>query len=284
MSSRYFNYTDFAWLKNFYGLPIKDAGENLLSVSYISRPRTLDEHLTVLKEERKLDAVSRLVLIHDMRQIESGLWAPSVPLNDYYTIQWPTSTPIFSDPKPKVDPPAEPEFEVDLTEALVGWKSLNFNNGFLNSIYTGRRLQPLKAATAACRCTSLTKPHQHPPAVNGTCGFYAADDIEDTNWDYQEPLTVLCEVYGWGRYVRGDAGWRSQQMYLKAIHLTECQSSMVEDLKKYQVPIHIKSEIQIYDPEEAGYEHGQEGAAWDLGAGEGAGPAEGDEEGAGEEA
>lgn len=62
------------------------------------------------------------------------------------------------------------------------------------------------------------------------------------------------EVYGWGRYVRGEDGWRSQFSYPKAFHLRKDQSHRVDMLKQYKVPIYLDTPLNVYDPQEEGYE------------------------------
>jgi hypothetical protein len=66
---------------------------------------------------------------------------------------------------------------------------------------------------------------------------------------------VLGEVYGWGRYIRGDEGWRSQYQYPKAFHLpVDAAPEMLEGLKKYHVPIYVEQPQLLYNPAEEGYE------------------------------
>jgi hypothetical protein len=79
---------------------------------------------------------------------------------------------------------------------------------------------------------------------------------------------VLGEVYGWGRYIRGDIGWRAQYAYPKCFYLKANQMNHVDFLRTFHVPIYIEQPIKIYNPEEDGYEHRNDEAHGYFGAGE----------------
>ena len=168
-----------------------------------------------------------------------------------------------------VEPP-DPEFETNMVEALVGWKGWDLNDcGQLRShSYQGEWLpdRPFEA-----RCSSGCKLI---PREKHSCGIYGATE-KTTAHHYG---TVRGEVYGWGRYVRGTDGWRTQFAYPKAFHLEFGQEGLIEPLKAYHVPIYVSQPLRIYNPEEDGYttggndedrrdeEDGSSGAADDSGS------------------
>jgi hypothetical protein len=120
---------------------------------------------------------------------------------------------------------------------------------------------PLQAE-GKCRWKHELAPHEH-----CSCGIYAADSIDNAPGDPDDTELVLGEVYGWGRYVRGDRGWRAQFAYPKSFHLRSNQAEHVDPLRKYHVPIYIEQPMKIYDPVEEGYEHREDDENWNLGAG-----------------
>ena len=158
---------------------------------------------------------------------------------------------------PKPLPPPEPDFEINMMEALVGWKSWQIrkvsiagvDHGML--IYSQRNIEavwfPEKAFVASCEsgkhCPKV-------PAEKDTCGIYAGGKPDETN-GYGK---ILGEVYGWGRYVRGESGWRSEFAYPKSFHLKAGQEEFIDELKKYRVPIFVQQPLRIYDPREDGYD------------------------------
>lgn len=77
---------------------------------------------------------------------------------------------------------------------------------------------------------------------------------------------ILGEVFGWGRYVRGGIGWRSQFAYPKSFYLKSSQVNLIDHLRPYHVPIYVEQPVLIYNPEEDGYEHGTHEAHRNLGA------------------
>ena len=178
------------------------------------------------------------------------------------------------------EPNREPDFEVDLTEPLVGWKSVDFDEekGILRSQNSCFWI-PLEATKAECYCGHEEAHFHKPPVVHGSCGIYAVDNNDDNDYgDSDSSTNVRIEVYGWGRYVRGYNGWRSEFAYPKAIHLGPNQDSIVEALKAYAVPIYIQREVMTYDPKEDGYECRSYEATRNLGTSEVTDSREGDYE------
>jgi len=162
------------------------------------------------------------------------LFAPS-PLFQYF----------MREEKEEIKPPTE--FEVNLTQALVGWKEWGIERKLLHSFHDGSPWEPLSAYSAEC-----VKHCKMVPNENHTCGIYALENRVGA-WE-QEYDTVLGEVYGWGRYVRGGKGWRSEFAYPKAFYLRRDQEDLVKHLKKYRVPIHLQIEARVFDPAEGGYD------------------------------
>lgn len=145
------------------------------------------------------------------------------------------------------------KFEVNMVEALVGWKGWSINNDKLLSAYSSMWL-PEKPFEAKCGNGGNCKS----PNVACTCGAYAADKRETAHAGKGK---VLGQVYGWGRYVRADSGWRAQFAYPKSFFLMEDQVEWIEILKPYRVPIYITQPFKIYDPTEDGYE-GEDDGDW----------------------
>jgi hypothetical protein len=141
----------------------------------------------------------------------------------------------------------ESEFEVNLAEPLIGWKAWYFDDKFIWT--TGRsKWIPGKPFEALCLRDDVL-PHRLPSPIEAcTCGIYAS-----TRSKAEENGEVVGEVYGWGRYVRGDKGWRAQYAYPKAFYLNYRQARLIEPLQKYHVPIFIDEPMRIYDPSEEGY-------------------------------
>jgi hypothetical protein len=158
--------------------------------------------------------------------------------------------------KPKVEPP----FEMNMMEALIGWKRWKLsgdriisNNGPIVWIPD----TPLKAICTTKRCEDA-------PIVHHGCGIYAVDKEEQTEKNYGP---VLGQVFGWGKYVRGEKGWRSQYAYPMRFLLEPGQESFLDVLKLYHVPVFTKTNVvmsqdkllavydllQVYNPEEEGY-------------------------------
>jgi hypothetical protein len=143
--------------------------------------------------------------------------------------------------------PPEPAFEVDMMEPLVGWRrwrAVGPNGAVLSSINSPSVWHPLEAFEAKCRHAE----HDDVPRLYCTCGIYALDREGEYDMYY-----VLGEVYGWGRYVRGNGGWRAQFAYPKAFHLLPEQVNYMESLKRFRVPIDVWEKNPKYDPREDGY-------------------------------
>lgn len=199
----------------------------------------------------------------------SGLYV-FPPRLDYYSLSYPTGW--LSTAFQKVDAPetVEPEFEVDLVEPLCGWKTLDFDekSGMLASNYNDATWPFCAPFAAECGCG---RDHR-PPAVYGSCGVYALDaKIDPAECGSHD---VIVELYGWGRYVRSDLGWRSEFAYPRAIYLRKTQAPLVKPLSRYRVPIFVDVPQCFYLPEEDGYEHRQEEAPRDSGANEAPDPEE----------
>jgi hypothetical protein len=149
-------------------------------------------------------------------------------------------------------------FETDLTVALVGWRIWKVNaeekalqsQNFFQTVDTLWR--PDMPFTASCGLG-----HNHAvPAEFCQCGIYAKDDLETL--EGMEYAGVYGQVYGWGRYVRGDKGWRAQYAYPKRFYLTrnyarEISPETMDILKAFHVPIYVEQPMMFYNPEEDGY-------------------------------
>lgn len=166
--------------------------------------------------------------------------------------------------KPKDESP----FEVNMMEALVGWKALSVEDGKIYSASMAGISWPIdEPLVAVCK---NGKDHKDSPYEHCSCGIYASERREGAE-DYRhqsDPEDFLALVYGWGKYVRGNSGWRSQYAYPKCFYLEQSQALLVESLKAYHVPIYIEQPTLIYNPEEDGYEHREEATDWNCGAAE----------------
>lgn len=160
--------------------------------------------------------------------------------------------------------PVESPFEVNLTEALVGWRRWRLWGELLGSWNHFGNWPVDEALTSRC---DICAEHVTPPYEHCSCGIYAADSMDDVPESVHQDSDVLGQVYGWGRYVRGEGGWRAQFAYPKSFHLGAHQGDLVEPLRKYHVPIFIDQPIRVYDPSEEGYEHREDDQSWNLGAG-----------------
>jgi hypothetical protein len=156
-------------------------------------------------------------------------------------------------------PPPKPEvkFEVNLMEALVGWKGWGVSTkegqkGLLVTSGGACVWLPDEAMKAKCRNNPN---HVGVVFENCTCGFYATDKKEGAKGYGQ----VLGQVYGWDRYVRGSEGWRAEYAYPKMFLLKEDQVDLVDQLRAYHCPIYVEQPVLLYSPKEDGYE-GEEDA------------------------
>ena len=206
------------------------------------------------------------VLFSDFEKNEgASLYTPKNPVDAllsplFHYMTTPIPSFFYKEEREEKPAPVEPEFEVNLTEALVGWKSWGWNSG--RKELTSAFHQPWEPEVAAkAFCPNPIRGHGFPglrkqqlrcpevPAFQHSCGIYAVDNVEDVQDGY-----ILGEVYGWGRYVRGEQGWRAQFAYPKCFHLREGQALLIEHLKQYHVPIFVKQEVRMYSPEEDGYD------------------------------
>lgn len=159
--------------------------------------------------------------------------------------------------EPKSASPPESPFEVNMMECLVGWKGWKLNaKGFIQSPSYSMVWKPDEMAAATCGypgCCSLGDATCNElVSERHTCGIYATDERSGA----QSYGVIRGQVYGWGRYIRGDKGWRAQYAYPKSFYLASDQGEFIEPLKKYHVPIYIDEPLRVYDPEEEGYTHG----------------------------
>jgi hypothetical protein len=212
----------------------------------------------------------------------TGLWAPSGPSVEDYIVwlapswrtPWYAAIAGVADEETAAPPrPAEPEFEVNMVEPLVGWRSWEIHDGPYDRLYSINTMTdwpPDAPLVALCKLSSTpqSRPlHRHQedvPEAHCTCGIYAADERDDiANGD------IVGEVYGWGRYVRGNDGWRAQYAYPKAFHLgRDATPRTLDILRQYHVPIYMDVPTLFYNPEEDGYEHRNDEADGDRGAGQ----------------
>lgn len=201
-------------------------------------------------------------------QNNGGLYLPEPAPQHWFTVPQLVTTSVFAyHLKEDTERKEEPEFEVNLTEALVGWKAWHIKNRRICSrqetIWT-----PCEPVEAKCHPRDFDgfKQCGKPPTEIHTCGIYAADDRAAA----ERHGSVVGQVYGWGRYVRGEDGWRAQYAYPKSFHLRSWQELLIPVLAAYKVPIFIDQPLQVYDPKEEGYESGQNYEDGDLRATEGA--------------
>lgn len=160
------------------------------------------------------------------------------------------------EPQPTPIPP-EPPYEVNMVEALVGWKAWGFSEERQVLVTRGHHW-PTNAPVVSAhtefvggkeviRCKEI-------PNENCSCGIYAADSREGAQ-EYYDDGDIIGRVAGWGRYIRGDSGWRAQFAYPQCFYLHSGQGNLIEWLRLYHVPIYIEQPQLIYNPEEDGYEY-----------------------------
>ena len=189
----------------------------------------------------------------------------------------------------KQEEPEQEQFEVNLTEPLVGWRRWTFEKPVMSSAFglrsfnttiLWRPCEPLEAKCRAGFSALMRIKHSKDlvPTEDCSCGVYAVDDVCDLpGMDYHNEVNVVTgTVYGWGRYVRGDNGWRCQFAYPREFHLRSFQMHLIEPLKAFRVPITIDEPLKVYSPEEEGYSIGNwtEEENRDLGASPDSGPQE----------
>lgn len=182
-------------------------------------------------------------------------------------------------------------FEVNMMEALVGWKSWITQGGYLTT-RGGFVWFPEKATEAKCeggRHSFFSPPLRHEkslrvedlacqeiPNLEHSCGIYAADEPDRALEFYGSRSNVFGQVYGWGRYVRGNNGWRSQFAYPKSFIINEEQMPLMEVLRKYHVPIYVRTQTLLFNPEEDGYGYRENQENGDRGTDQESYPPEGD--------
>lgn len=208
----------------------------------------------------------------------SGLWTPKRTVTDdamahyhYHHIasQW-MMTPQYvsgswgitpEDIVPKVESP----FETNMMEALVGWKAWTVWKGQLKSSQKSETIwKPDTALVAKC----VYGGKHEAPIEHCHCGIYGADDRDGTDSYVQDDDDVVGQVSGWGRYVRGEVGWRAQFAYPKNFYLKSNQIQLIDTLRTFHVPIYIEQPTLIYNPEEDGYEYGHDETNGNSGAAE----------------
>jgi hypothetical protein len=150
--------------------------------------------------------------------------------------------------------------EVNMVEALTGWKTwkLQEKSNLLVSPLNDMLWCPDRAAEARCVEKCADVPHEE-----HTCGIYASDEPTGARGG-----PIRGRVYGWGRYIRGESGWRAQFAYPQSFYLLNCQAHLVEQLRSYHVPIFVDTPTLLYNPQEDGYEHREDQTDGDRGTAE----------------
>lgn len=193
-----------------------------------------------------------------------GLYVPASNLHSWSgAVGWST---IPGNPEVFPEMPVEPPYEVNMVEALVGWKSWGYDEENKTLETRGHEWPKDFPITAACTefhggkevavCGEI-------PNEAHSCGIYAADERVGAQ-EYYDDGDIIGMVYGWGRYIRGNSGWRAQLAYPKCFYLKNSQASLIEWLRLYHVPIFIEQPTLIYNPEEDGYEYRGEEADGDC--------------------
>lgn len=229
-----------------------------------------DEQLHIWKKgtDDYLDSAALLNLV--------GVWTPVSYRFSYTAVPPPYSSYVFGswpwDEKPKEPAQDSAPFELNLTEALVGWREWRIDKDVLVSMVAGENNRWVPDTPMCAKCNNKWP---HPvPSEFCTCGFYAKDlrpkDNDGWNGDRYDRSSIVGEVFGWGRYVRGDNGWRSEYAYPKSFYLTKEQATpdTFEILKKYHVPIYVEQPMLFYDPQEDGYANRDNEEDGDFGASE----------------
>lgn len=228
-------------------------------VTEIIPPETIA--LTVGDLQKFAESVSNPLFSDMTKDKQSGLFLPTQPKKGTWAAVNRSAFPgwMRNEVEPKPDPPEEP-FEVNLTTPLIGYRAWNIHAGLLVSLNDPQDWTPDNPMKAHCLAAKHCKPC---PSEHCTCGIYAVDELKDIQWG-----SVFGKVYGWGRYVRGENGWRSQFAYPAEFYLAtqHDRETYVWILKKYHVPISQFMPIQVYHPSEDGYENWQDQEDRNLGA------------------
>lgn len=227
--------------------------------------------VSVSAVEQKMKKVAKLV---DGQFVWKTVYEPGDPEFDLLprvhqasSIAAVAAAKIAPPPKKKKAPPKKrtpkPDvFETNLTEALVGWKAWNVQDGLLVSNVIGRYAWKPDEPMVA-RCAQLVK-HRHPvPSIRCECGIYAADTYHHIA-EFEGRDAVAGEVLGWGRYVRGERGWRAQYVYPSRFLINQDSLHLLPTLMKYHVPVFCWRPVRIHDPGDDGYEHWKNEEDWDF--------------------
>ena len=248
--------------------PIEDRIRQEMKLLQLDEPS--DDFLNYIKGETES-------IYHPQYQDEFGLFYSSVAGTGVYKYSCSFSPPsIYNWGNDVKD--SQP-FETNMMEALIGWRSwkISYDKKLLMSQNAGGAddcyWYPDKHLVAECSRKNVPNaydpcgvmnplPSHESPAEFCTCGIYAKDVLEYLGTDYPG---IYGQVYGWGRYVRGDKGFRCQYAYPKQFYVTRDKSpDVIEILKQYHVPIYIEQPVLLYNPEEDGYEHRQDDENWNF--------------------
>ena len=208
---------------------------------------------------RLKDKVSDPMFSDFYRDGPGTLWRKTDPnaFNQLFGVDFAMSIPLqrVANEAPEI---TQDEFEVNLVEPLLGWRGWWLDDtGMLRSLNDTDFVWPReKRAEARCERFDHT-----PPVKKCTCGIYAVDTRQKLAEDfptYQQGM-VTGLVYGWGRYVRGDKGFRCQYAYPRCFYLDGMSDLLhtvhgISGLRAYRVPIYIDTPVQVYSPEEDGYD------------------------------
>jgi hypothetical protein len=164
----------------------------------------------------------------------------------------------------------EPKFEVNMMEALMGWKAFCIEDGKLRSASQKTEWRPDQPLVAEC---TADKVHCQSPMATCTCGIYGSDRRTSAEeylgsgmFNQDNTNKFLATIAGWGKYVRHNSGWRCQYAYPQHFYLKQEQEEFVPILRKFHVPISVETPFQVYSPEEDGYEHWTQEAYRNRGA------------------
>lgn len=132
----------------------------------------------------------------------------------------------------------------DAIEPVVGWKSWVLSrNGYLISPNFPYWWEPNAAAQAKCDHPGDEKydipPHTAAPNEKCNCGFYIARDAV-TAFAYGY---ILGEIYGWGKVIQHELGWRVEYAYPKIFYVDiEPYKSF---LREFDVPIMVMPPSEV---------------------------------------
>jgi hypothetical protein len=236
------------------------------------------------------------VIYYPKEMVESLKAQFTQPVNAHIVAGWVSykfNHSIFSPPPLREHKPDSEPFETNMMEALVGWRAwkldlkkmaLRSQNSFFDDdekhllrpgipmvAYCGKAEgNTLGRASVFDPAGILPAPPVHNvPAEFCSCGIYAKDTLDEViSATYKG---IYGQVYGWGRYVRGDQGWRAQYAYPKRFYLTrnyarEISPDTLDFLRTYRVPIFVEQPTLLYNPEEDGYEYRDDEENWNFGA------------------